>query len=123
MNLLKTVEDITRTTSRVIGSVRGTFRARHRRDLDMSISVVVADDSELIQDALARLLKDHPEIKLLGRAGSFTETLQLIGQLQAHLVVMDLHMKDGEHSRAFRFQGASERSTPPRDVPLEGPRN
>jgi DNA-binding NarL/FixJ family response regulator len=60
----------------------------------MSISVLLADDSQLIRDAIAGLLKNSLEIDLIGVADSFSETLRLLGELQPNLVLMDLHMKD-----------------------------
>ena len=60
----------------------------------MHISVVVVDDSQLMRNAIASLLKNYPEIDLVGVADSFTEALRLVGELRPNLVLMDLHMKD-----------------------------
>ena len=58
------------------------------------ISVLVADDSEIMRKAIAGLLKRDPEIQLLGEAVSFRQIMELTKELHPHVVVMDLHMGD-----------------------------
>ena len=59
------------------------------------ITVLLADDSEIVRTAIARLLKDDPEIQLVAEAVNFPQTIRLISTVKPQLVVMDLHM-DGE---------------------------
>ena len=58
----------------------------------MAIKVLLADDSELVRRAIRQLLSDEPQIALIGEATDFAQTIEMIHELQPHLVVLDLHM-------------------------------
>ena len=60
----------------------------------MTISVLLADDSEIIRKVIADLLKGDPEIQIVAKATSFSQTMQLAEKLHPQIVVMDLHMGD-----------------------------
>jgi DNA-binding NarL/FixJ family response regulator len=63
----------------------------------MTISVLLADDHEIVRKAIMSLLKGDPEIHVLAEATSFSQTMQLTRNLQPQVVIMDLHMGD-EHN-------------------------
>src|ERR1700676_4631783 len=58
------------------------------------ISVLLADDIEVVRKAIAHLLKGDPEIQVLSEAASFRQTMQLTEKLHPQILVMDLHMTD-----------------------------
>ena len=58
------------------------------------ISVLLADDSELMRKVIAHLLKDNPEIQVVAVAESFSQTIHLANKLHPQIVVMDLYMGD-----------------------------
>jgi chemotaxis response regulator CheB len=60
----------------------------------MAIKVLLADDSALVRRAIRQLLSDEPQIVLIGEATDFAQTIEMIGELQPDLVVLDLHMSD-----------------------------
>jgi DNA-binding NarL/FixJ family response regulator len=60
----------------------------------MTITVLLADDHEIMRKAIANLLKGDPVIQLVAEAASFSQTMQLTGKLHPQIVVMDLHMRD-----------------------------
>jgi CheY-like chemotaxis protein len=60
------------------------------------IKVLLADDSTIIRRAIRRLLESHPQISLVGEACDFAQTILMTVELQPHIVVMDLHMPDGD---------------------------
>lgn len=60
----------------------------------MTISVLLADNSEIMRKSIADLLKGDPEIQVLMEAASLSQTMQLINNLHPQIVVMDLHMGD-----------------------------
>src|ERR1700722_3023917 len=62
---------------------------------NLRFSVLIADDSNLIQLGVRRLLKGEPRIQVLGSAVSFENTLQLAGQLKPQIILLDIHMPDG----------------------------
>ena len=59
-----------------------------------AIRVVVADDSVLIRDGVARLLADHG-FDVVGQAGSLDELMQLVEVTRPDLVVTDIRMPPG----------------------------
>jgi DNA-binding NarL/FixJ family response regulator len=61
---------------------------------DMSIKILVADDSEIVRRGIRRLLSAHTEIAIVGEAANFAETIQMASDLEPRVIVMDLHMPD-----------------------------
>ena len=70
----------------------------------MPITVLLADDSELVRRAIRRLLMDHPEINLVGEATDFTETMRMIQELRPQIVILDLHMSDSKRITPGEFR-------------------
>jgi two-component system response regulator NreC len=64
----------------------------------MSIKVVVADDSEIMRQALQRLLKSEPAITVVGEASSFAAAVQLVADYKPDVLLIDLHLP---HKRDF----------------------
>jgi DNA-binding NarL/FixJ family response regulator len=64
-----------------------------------SISVLLADDAEVIRKAVAALLGSEPRIKILASAKTFKETIELATSLKPDVVLLDLHMPD-----SYKFQ-------------------
>lgn len=60
----------------------------------MTISVLLADDSEVVRNVIVDILKRDPEIKLVAECGSFAETMQLAATLCPQVVILDVHMPD-----------------------------
>ncbi len=58
----------------------------------MCITVLLADNREVIRQAIRKLLGDRPEIHLVGEAASFAQTVRLTRDLQPNVVLMDLHI-------------------------------
>lgn len=62
----------------------------------MPISVLLADDSEVVRSVIADLLKSDPEIELVAECTSFDQTITLAARLRPQVIVLDVHMGD-EH--------------------------
>jgi DNA-binding NarL/FixJ family response regulator len=62
----------------------------------MPIRVLIADDSNAMRAAIARTLKQDPELEVVGEATSFADTLRQASTLNPDIVLLDLHMPD-EH--------------------------
>jgi len=58
----------------------------------MSISVVVADDSYLVREAVSRLVAAEDDLTVTGVAGSFDELIALVDELAPDVVVTDIRM-------------------------------
>lgn len=60
----------------------------------MPITVLLADTTEIIRKAMRRLLVEEPEIKIVGEAENFAQTLKMTEELKPEVVVVDLRMAD-----------------------------
>jgi DNA-binding NarL/FixJ family response regulator len=60
----------------------------------MSITVLLADDHEIVRKAIRRVLESEPEIEIVGEAEDFVQTIKMATVLKPQVVVMDLHMPD-----------------------------
>src|ERR1700694_5686567 len=60
----------------------------------MAIRVLIADDSDVMRAAIARTLKEDPELEVVGEATSFADTLKQVSTLNPDIVLLDLHMAD-----------------------------
>lgn len=60
----------------------------------MAIRVLIADDSPVMRDAIARTLKADPALEVVGEAASFAETMKQVSTLNPDIVLLDLHMPD-----------------------------
>src|SRR5678815_1798024 len=76
------------------GAVHRIFVARFHGRVAMPIKVLVVDDSRFMRDAIMRLFNDNPDIQVVAQAESFTQTIELAGELHPEVIVMDLHMPD-----------------------------
>jgi O-methyltransferase len=61
------------------------------------ITVLVADDAQLIRRAIRRLLEKRSEIEVIGEASDYAQTVWLANDLRPQIIVMDLHLacRDG----------------------------
>ena len=59
----------------------------------MPITVLLTDDKESVRRAIRLLLSSDPEIRIVGEASNFLETIKSVN-LEPQVVVMDLHMPD-----------------------------
>jgi DNA-binding NarL/FixJ family response regulator len=57
-----------------------------------AIGVLLADDSDVIRLAVARMLQTQTGVRILGEARSFAEIFQMAADLKPTVVLMDLHM-------------------------------
>jgi two-component system NarL family response regulator len=57
-----------------------------------TVRVLLADDHQLVRDALRLMLEMEPDIEVVGQASSGTEVPRLARQLNAHVVCMDIAM-------------------------------
>src|SRR5438045_2749593 len=62
----------------------------------MCVRVFLADDAEIVRHAIRNLLDEREDIKIVGEAATFPEVLQKTTELKPDVIVLDLHMADGE---------------------------
>ncbi len=58
------------------------------------ITVVIADDHELIRDGMRKLIETQADISLVGEAGSAVETMSLLREHRVDVVVLDISLPD-----------------------------
>jgi two-component system LytT family response regulator/two-component system response regulator LytT len=57
-----------------------------------TISAIIVDDEQLARDELSYLLKDFPEIEVIGTGKNGLDAVRLIGQLEPEVVFLDVQM-------------------------------
>ena len=60
----------------------------------MTISVIIADDHQMMRDGLKAYLQDKPEMDVVGEAGDGITTLDLVRELQPDILILDVGMPD-----------------------------
>ena len=60
------------------------------------IRVLLVDDHEMFLDSLARVLRDEPDIEVVGRAGSCNAAVKLAESLQPGVAIVDYQLPDGD---------------------------
>ena len=58
----------------------------------LPIKVLLADDSEIMREAIKKLLVDDPRIHIVGEASSFGAAMQLIADVKPDILLLDLHL-------------------------------
>jgi DNA-binding NarL/FixJ family response regulator len=56
------------------------------------IKVLLADDSEIMLEAIKKLLGDEPRIHVVGEASSFAAAMQLVADFKPEILLLDLHL-------------------------------
>jgi len=54
------------------------------------IQVLVVDDHKIVREGLASLLKEQPDIEVIGQAGNGREAVNMAGNFQPDVVIMDV---------------------------------
>jgi DNA-binding NarL/FixJ family response regulator len=58
----------------------------------LPIKVLLADDSEIMREAIKKLLVDEPRIHIVGEVSSFATAMQLIADAKPDILLLDLHL-------------------------------
>jgi two-component system response regulator DevR len=67
------------------------------QDDDISIKVLLADDSEIVRRGIRQLLAAQIEIQIVGEATDFAQTIRMASELNPQVVILDLHMPDEQN--------------------------
>ncbi|HEY8644142.1 MAG TPA: response regulator transcription factor [Candidatus Dormibacteraeota bacterium] len=66
------------------------------------VAVLVVDDHRLVAEALTSLLSEHPEVRVVGTAGSVGEAVTVGAEARPDVVLMDFRLPDGDGTVAAR---------------------
>jgi DNA-binding NarL/FixJ family response regulator len=80
----------------------------------MTVSVVIADDQQLIRAGFRMILSTHPDIEVVGEASTGAEAVTLASELHPDVVLMDIRMPDLDGIEATRQILAQDRESSPR---------
>ena len=72
----------------------------------MPIKMLLADDSAIVRQAIARVLTHDPELELIAESSCFSQTIELAHTMQAEVIVMDLHMGDEQSMTASHIKSS-----------------
>ena len=61
---------------------------------DISIKVLLADDSEIVRRGIRQLLSAETEIEIVGEAANFAQTTKIANDVKPEVIVRDLPMPD-----------------------------
>jgi DNA-binding NarL/FixJ family response regulator len=65
----------------------------------MSITVLLADDSDVLRTTVRRFLEERAnEVEIVGETSNFAEALQMSRDLRPQILLMDLHLGDSPTS-------------------------
>jgi DNA-binding NarL/FixJ family response regulator len=67
-----------------------------------SITVLLADDHQLVRKGFRRILEDDPDIRVVGEAGTGVEAIRMAEQFSPRVVVMDMSMPELDGVQATR---------------------
>jgi chemotaxis response regulator CheB len=60
----------------------------------MPIQVLIADDTEIMREAMRKVIEQEPGIKVVGEASSFGQTMQAIADCKPDVLLLDLHLAE-----------------------------
>jgi DNA-binding NarL/FixJ family response regulator len=69
----------------------------------VTIRVVLTDDQPLVRAGLRVLIADHPDLDVVGEAGTGAEAVELVRALRPDVVVMDIRMPGMDGIEATRM--------------------
>lgn len=72
------------------------FRHVQKKD-DMSIKVLLADDSHVMLAAIRKRLAEDSRIRLVGAVSNFAAMMQMISDFKPEVLLLDLHLPEERH--------------------------
>jgi CheY-like chemotaxis protein len=85
-------KDLLRIQTQILGWPAVVTNAPESGDRAMLVAVLIADDREILRNAIRKVLELDPDIKVVGEAENFPQTVTLTRELHPRVIVMDLHV-------------------------------
>jgi DNA-binding NarL/FixJ family response regulator len=78
-----------------VGTVRATLSGQSvPLESTVKIKVLLADDNELMRNAIRRTLEEEPHIHVVGEACNFAKAVQMIVDHKPDVLLFDLHLAE-----------------------------
>jgi len=90
--MMHATKDLLRIQTEILGWPAVVTIAPESGDRAMLVAVLIADDREILRNAIRKVLDLDPNIRIVGEAENFPQTVTLTRELHPRVVVMDLHM-------------------------------
>jgi DNA-binding NarL/FixJ family response regulator len=68
----------------------------------MMMRIIIVDDHVLFREGLAAIIREEPDIEVVGLAGSVQEAVDAVRMLKPDIVLMDFSLPDGSGADATR---------------------
>ena len=78
----------------------------------MGLRVVLAEDSALLRDGMARLIESQPDLELAGLAADFPELIDLVEREHPDVVVTDIRMPPTSRDEGIRAANQLRETSP-----------
>src|ERR1700730_12040315 len=72
---------------------KSLFDYRPRRT-SMPIKVLIADDTDIMREAMRKVIREEPRIEIVGEASSFGQTVQAIADFKPDVLLLELHLAE-----------------------------
>ena len=63
-------------------------------EAQMTVKVLIVDDSDIMRKAIKVFLKNQPEVRLVGEASDLPEAIRKTAELHPDVIVLDLHLTE-----------------------------
>src|ERR1700736_2300366 len=60
----------------------------------MSIKVLISDDTDIMREAMRKVIREEPRIEIVGEATTFGQTMQAIADFKPDVLLLDLHLAE-----------------------------
>lgn len=60
----------------------------------MRVKALIADDSDIMREAMRKVLAEEPRIEIIGEAATFNQAVQLIADFKPEVLLLDLHLAE-----------------------------
>ncbi len=59
------------------------------------MKILIIDDSQILRKRIIGIISDIPGVEICGEAGSSTEAIKLLNEMDPEVIIMDIRMPDG----------------------------
>jgi DNA-binding NarL/FixJ family response regulator len=80
-------------------------------EIELMITVLVADNHKMMQQAISDLLRSAPDIEVIGAATTFAEVIEQVGRLVPQVILLDLYLGDDDQLARTQIKSSLSRAS------------